>query len=85
VFPPRVVTHARVQTFHFDKEGYLRRLDYPAVHDDRTQIAQMFSGHQRFSGILVPTLCRLLRIGAEEMPIARPSLLDVEIFDAHFE
>jgi hypothetical protein len=45
----------------------------------------MFSGHQRFSGILVPTLCRLLRIGAEEMPIARPSLLDVEIFDAHFE
>jgi hypothetical protein len=30
-------------------------------------------------------LCRLLSVGAEGMPIAKPSLLDVEIFDAHFE
>jgi hypothetical protein len=85
VFPARVVTHASVQTFQFDKEGYLRRLDYPAAHDDHTQIAEMFSGHQYFSGILVPTLCRLLSIGVEEIPIPKPSLLDVEIFDAHFE
>ena len=85
VFPARVVTHASVQTFHFDREGYLRRLDYPAAHDDHTQIAQMSSAHQRFSGILVPTLCRLLSIGAEGVPVARPSLLDFEIFDANFE
>ena len=85
VFPARIVTHASVQTFYFDREGFLRRLDYPAAHDDHTQIAQMFSGHQRFSGILVPTLCRLLSIGAEGVPVAKPSLLDVEIFDAHFE
>jgi hypothetical protein len=45
----------------------------------------MFSGHQRFSGILVPTLCRLLSIGAEGVPVAKPSLLDLEIFDVHFE
>jgi hypothetical protein len=85
VFPARIVTHASSQTFYFDREGLLRRLDYPAAHDDHTPIAQMFSGHQRFSGILVPTLCRLLSIGAEGVPIAKPSLLDVEIFDAHFE
>jgi hypothetical protein len=85
VFPARVVTHASAQTFHFDREGFLRRLDYPAAHDDGTQIAQMCSGHQRFSGILVPTLCRLLSIGAEGVPVAKPSLLDVEIFDARFE
>jgi hypothetical protein len=85
VFPARIVTHASVQTFHFDREGFLRRLEYPAAHDDHTQIAQMCSGHQRFSGILVPTLCRLLSIGAEGMPVAKPSLLDFEIFDAHFE
>jgi hypothetical protein len=84
-FPARMVTHASTQTFHFDREGFLRRLDYAAAHDDRTQIAQMFSGHQRFSGILVPTLCRLLSIGAEGIPVAKPSLVDVEIFDAHFE
>jgi hypothetical protein len=85
VFPARIVTHASAQTFHFDGEGFLRRLDYPAAHDDQTQVAQMSSGHQRFSGILVPTLCRLLSIGAEGVPVAKPSLLDVEIFDARFE
>jgi len=85
VFPARIVTHASAQTFYFDREGFLRRLDYPAAHDDQTHIAQMFSGHQRFSGILIPTLCRLLSIGAEGVPVAKPSLLDVEIFDAQFE
>src|ERR1700730_1122132 len=85
VFPARIVPHASAQTFYFDREGFLRRLDYPAAHDDHTQIAQMFSGHQRFSGILIPTLCRLLSIGAEGVPVAKPSLRDVEIFDAHFE
>jgi hypothetical protein len=85
VFPARVVTHASEQTFHFDREGFLRRLDYPAAHDEHTRIARMCSGHQRFSGTLVPTLCRLLSIGAEGVPVAKPSLLDVEIFDAHFE
>ena len=85
MFPARVVTHATVQTFFFDRDGLLRRLDYPAAHADRTQIAQMFSGHQRFSGILVPTLCRLLTVGADGVPIAKPPLLDVEIFDATFE
>jgi hypothetical protein len=85
MFPARVVTHASVQTFYFDREGFLRRLDYPAAHEEHTQIAQMFSAHQRFSGILVPTLCRLLSIGAKGVPVAKPSLLDVEIFDAHFE
>jgi hypothetical protein len=84
-FPPRVVTHASEQTFYFDREGFLRRLDYPAAHEEHTQIAQMFSAHQRFSGILVPTLCRLLSIGANGVPVAKPSLLDVEIFDARFE
>jgi hypothetical protein len=85
VFPASIATHASTQTFYFDREGLLRRLDYPAAHDEHTQIAQMFSGHQRFSGILVPTLSRLLSIGAEGVPVAKPSLLDVEIFDAHFE
>ena len=85
MWPARIVTHANMQTFQYDREGFLRRLDYPAAHDDHTQIAQMFSGHQRYSGILVPTLCRLLSIGAEGMPVTKPSLVDVEIFDAHFE
>lgn len=84
-FPARVVTHAPSQTFYFDREGLLRRLDYKAGHADHLYIAQMFSGHQRFSGILVPTLCRLLTAGSDEVPIAKTPLLDLEIFDAKFE
>ena len=85
VFPPRVITHATAQTFYFDRQGYLRRLDYPAAHADSRQIAQMFSAHQRFSGILVPTLSRLLIVGAYGVAVAKPPLLDIEIFDAEFE
>ena len=84
VFPARVVTHAPIQTFHFDREGLLRRLDYEAPPADHVPIAQVYSGHQRFSGILVPTLCRLLAIGPNAGSVGKPALLDVEIFDVNF-
>lgn len=84
-FSPRLVTHSAEQTFYFDQDGLLRRLDYPAEHESQTQIAQVFSGHQRFSGIMVPTLCRLLKIGVDGALIAKPPLVDIEIFDAVFE
>ena len=83
-FPARVVTHATRQAFYFEREGLLRRLDYPAPHENDTQIAQMFSGHQRFSGVLVPTLCRLLNVGPDGVPVANRALLDLEIFDVHY-
>jgi hypothetical protein len=44
----------------------------------------VYSGHQRFSGILVPTLCRVSAIGANAVPVGNPALLDVEIFDVNF-
>jgi hypothetical protein len=84
VFPARVVTHAPIQTFHFDREGLLRRLDYRAPHATHASITQVYSGHQRFSGILVPTLCRLLAIGPNAGSVGKPALLDVEIFDVNF-
>lgn len=82
-FPARVVTHAPIQTFHFDREGLLRRSDYRAP-PDHVPITQFYSGHQRFSGILVPTLCRLSAIGADAVPVGKPTSLDIEIFDVSF-
>lgn len=84
IFPARVVTHAPTQIFHFDRRGLLRRLDYPAAHQSDMKVAQVFSGHQRFSGILVPTLSSLLSVDAVGVPVAKPSLLDLEIFDVNF-
>lgn len=84
-FPPRVVTHASAQTFYFDRRGLLRRVEYPAAYADGMQITQTFSAHQRFSGFLLPTLSRLLTVGADGLPLAKAPLLDIEIFDAAFE
>jgi hypothetical protein len=84
-FPPRIVTHSPEQTLYFDSQGIMRRQDYTALYDGRTEVAQMFSAHQRFSGLLVPTLCRLLRLESDGAPVAKPPLLDIEIFDAAFD
>jgi len=83
-FPPRVVTHSTGQTFYFDRDGLLRRIDYRSEPED-TRIAQLFSGHQRFSGILIPTLGTSLHIAPDGVSLAKPSLIDIEIFDAVFE
>ena len=84
-FPERLAPHPAESTFYFDDHSLLRRQDYCAPHQDETNIAQIFSGHQRYSGILIATLCRLLQKGNDDSIIARPSLLDVEIFDASFD
>jgi hypothetical protein len=83
-FPPRVVTHSTEQTFYFDRDGLLRRIDYTSELED-TRVAQLFSGHQRFSGVLIPTLGTSLRIAPDGVSLAKPSLVDIEIFDVVFE
>jgi len=83
-FPPRVVTHSTEQTFYFDRDGLLRRIDYASELED-TRMAQLFSGHQRFAGILIPTLATSLRIAPDGVSLAKPSFIDIEIFDVVFE
>jgi hypothetical protein len=82
-FPSRMVTYGTEQTFYFDREGFLRRQDH--VEYDDTRIAQLFSGHQRFSGVLIPTLGRTRCIAPDGGSLAEPSLVDVEIFDVVFQ
>jgi hypothetical protein len=50
-----------------------------------TKLADYSWAHQAFSGIVVPTLRRSLPLGANGTVIAKPSLIDMEIFDAAFE
>jgi len=84
-YPERVVTHAVEQTFYFDSGTLLRRQEYPAEDDDPTERVHLFSAHQRFSGFLVPTLCRVLGTGGDRLSAVTAPLLDLEIFDAAFE
>jgi hypothetical protein len=84
-YPTRVVTHAAEQFFYFDSLSYLRRLDYAAHFESGAPITQVFSGHQRFSGILMPTLSRMLSAVPAGASIAKAPWVDIEIFDAVFE
>jgi len=84
-FPPRVVTHAAEQVFSFDGDGHLRRLDYTADFQRSAPLTQLTSGHQRFAGILVPTLSRILCTAPVGVSAAKSPLVDIEIFDAVFE
>jgi|SRR5271165_1354488 len=81
-FPPGIVTHSREQTFYFDAAGLQRRTDHELLG---TQVAHYSWAHQAFSGIVVPTLRRSLQLNPDGTVIAKPSLVDVEIFDAAFE
>jgi hypothetical protein len=49
------------------------------------KVADYSWAHQEFGGIVVPTLRRSLPLEADGTVVAKPSLIDVEIFDAAFE
>jgi hypothetical protein len=82
VFPSNLVTHCAEQTFYFDAAGLQRRTDHDLLD---TKVAQYSWAHQEFGGIVVPTLRRSLMLQSDGTVIAKPALLDVEIFDAAFE
>jgi hypothetical protein len=82
-FPERLAAHTAESTLYFDSQALLRRQEYSSLHEDGTRIAQTYSGYQRYSGILVPTLCRLLTKKQDAATGLTP--VDIEIFDAAFE
>jgi hypothetical protein len=84
VFPAPIATHSREQIFYFDNEGLQRRVDYRTTDTEDGQIAHYSSAHQEFSGIVVPTLRRSLRVGSDGAVITRPASVNIEIFDASF-
>lgn len=81
-FPTDIVTCARDQILCFDNVGLLRRVEWRTGAGASVQYA---SAHQSFSGITVATLWRTLACRADGTVVARPALVDVEIFDARFE
>jgi hypothetical protein len=82
VFPDPIVTHSPEQIFYFDDEGLQRRLDYRTA---AAEIAHYSSAHQEFSGIVLPTLRRSLRLDTDGAVITKPASVNIEIFDASFE
>jgi hypothetical protein len=82
-FPDRLAAHTAESTLYFDDEKQLQRQEYSSLHEDGMRTIQTYSGYQPYSGILIPTLCRLLTKGHDGPP--RPNRVDIEIFEAAFE
>jgi hypothetical protein len=85
VFPPDIVTHSQEQIFFFDQNGLQRRMDFRATDIDGAHIAHYSWAHQAFSGIVLATLRRAVRVRDERTPISKPAYINIEIFDALFE
>lgn len=81
-FPAHLTTLAREQIFYFDENALQRRTDHDLFG---MKLAHYSWAHDRFCGIVVPTLRRAQSLQPDGSVIAKPVLMDVEIFDAMFE
>ncbi|WFU42321.1 hypothetical protein QA640_07595 [Bradyrhizobium sp. CB82] len=81
-FPSDIVTHNSEQIFYFDENALQRRVDHDLLG---TRVADYSWAHQTFSDIMVPTLRRSQMLRPDGTVIAKPALIDVEIFDAAFD
>jgi hypothetical protein len=81
-FPPHLITLAPEQIFYFDESGLQRRTDHDLFG---MKVAHSSWAHDSFGGIVVPTLRRAQTLRPDGTVVAKPVLMDVEIFDAVFE
>lgn len=81
-FPPHLVTLAPEQIFYFDENALQRRMDHDLFG---MKVAHSSWAHDTFGGIVLPTLRRAQALRLDGTVIAKPVLVDVEIFDAVFE
>ncbi|MFC7701646.1 hypothetical protein ACFQX9_33870 [Bradyrhizobium sp. GCM10028915] len=81
-FPPGLITLAPEQIFYFDDNALQRRTDHDLFG---MKVAHFSWAHDSFGGIVVPTLRRAQTLRPDGTVVAKPVLMDVEIFDAVFE
>ena len=83
-YPDAIVAHTRQQTYYFDDDGLLRRLDYsvdilgggPAVHYP--------SEYHEFDGIMVPTRRRVYVRRPDGSPVRDPVSVAIDITNVTF-
>lgn len=81
-FPDWIRTHSRQQTFYFDADGLLRRLDYTAEEFGRlAKAAHYCSDHKEFGGLVFPTRRRVLIPRSDGRPRPYPLLIWIDIQD----
>jgi hypothetical protein len=78
-FPDDLPTHCRTQTFYFDENRLLRRLDYTAeVVGSWAHAAHFCNEYRDFAGLKMPTQ-RRVRPMLFNRPLSSPTLVGIEI------
>ena len=80
--PPNLINLSSEQVFYFDENALQRRTDHDLLG---ARVAHYSWAHDNFDDIVVPTLRRTLMQQPDGSVIAKPALIDVEIFDAAFD
>ena len=81
-FPDSIPIHSKVQTFYFDEERRLRRLDYTAeVVGGWARAAHSCEEYREFNGFLFPTKRRVLPLFAGNTPAPFPTLVALDVHD----
>jgi len=79
-FPEDLPTHSRKQTFYFDAQRLLRRLDYTAEVVGRwAHAAHLCEEYRNFGRIKAPTKRRALPLLFGNHPLSRPKLVGIEV------
>jgi hypothetical protein len=82
-FPQDLPTHCRRQIFYFDKNWYVRRLDYTAeVIGHWAHAAHFCENYRDFDGFKAPTQRRVHPLLGKR-PLPGPTLVAIEIHDIH--
>src|SRR6202161_4576956 len=80
IFTPGIPTHSARQTFYFNDEGLLQRLDYAT--DVAGGVASNYCfDHVTFDGIVVPTLRRVVKRKPEGPIVHGPTAVLIVISD----
>jgi hypothetical protein len=81
-FPADVPTHSREQTFYFDDNRLLRRLDYTAeVVGGWAHAAHLCEEYRTFDKLVAPTKRRVLPLPFGLKPLPGPTLVEIEVHD----
>jgi hypothetical protein len=83
-YPGAVVSHSRQQTFHFDHEGVMRRIDYAVDILGGGFAVHYPTAYREFDGILVPTRRRVYVRDADGSPVRDAVSVAIDITHVHF-
>ena len=75
IFPDKIITHSKEQTFYFDENNLLRRLDYTVeLYGKWAKVAQYCFGHSNFDGYVFPTKRRMYKLFKNNKPFRFPMI-----------